>query len=726
MSIVSSPKVACTSVDVVDLIANWDALQPAWDEFVDAHPKGSIFHTSDMVQVFAATKGHKPLAIAAVGEHNEILALLVAVRVQTLPRPFGRISSRSILYAEPLCYDDQRSIDALVRLIAQHDAYMRRSTLFSEIRPLFAPGAERIALASCGYDFLEYLNYIVDVGAPPDAIWRGMRRNTRRAINKAEAAGYEIREIVTPVGVDQLYEYIKLSYAKAGVPLADKSLFDAAFKYLIAKNRFRILAVAHNDEIVTMHAMLKYKDLAYAWYIGTQRKLGYSPGDLLKWREFLWCHDHGCTRYDMGGAGWPDEAYGVRDYKAKFGGQLVCYGRYRKVFAPWKLAAAERVYGLRRNLLRRKTAASSDVDAPADKQPATRIGSPTTKSAKRPARQTVDLFDEWDRLQPAWDEFVEQHPKCSVFHTSAMMRVFKSAKGHTPFARAAVAANGEILSLLVAQRVQTLPKLFGAVSSRSVWYAEPLCHDTPDSVDSLSELIAEHDRMSSRRALFAEVRPLHAAGPERQALERCGYQHLDYLNYVLDTTQTRETLWKGVHRSAQAHVRRCEQRGFEYREIEGPESVDVLYGLLRQTYGRSGVPLADRSLFDAAYRILKPLDRLTIVGVHDGDKVLAVDAMLLFNGQVFAWYGGSLRIKGVSPAAFLQWREIEWSSAQGYKRYDFGGAGWPNVPYGVRDFKAAFGGELVCYGRYRNVYSRWKMAVAERAYELGRAIISPK
>ena len=61
-----------------------------------------------------------------------------------------------------------------------------------------------------------------------------------------------------------------------------------------------------------------------------------------------------------------------------------------------------------------------------------------------------------------------------------------------------------------------------------------------------------------------------------------------------------------------------------------------------------------------------------------------------------------------------------------FERYDFGGAGWPNVPYGVRDFKASFGGELVCYGRYRKVYSRWKMALAERAYELGRTVISPK
>jgi lipid II:glycine glycyltransferase (peptidoglycan interpeptide bridge formation enzyme) len=75
---------------------------------------------------------------------------------------------------------------------------------------------------------------------------------------------------------------------------------------------------------------------------------------------------------------------------------------------------------------------------------------------------------------------------------------------------------------------------------------------------------------------------------------------------------------------------------------------------------------------------------------------------------------------------YLTWHEIAWSCDHGIARYDFGGAGWPDKPYGVREYKARFGGDLVCYGRYRKIYSRWKLALAERAYELGRGVISPK
>jgi hypothetical protein len=148
-------------------------------------------------------------------------------------------------------------------------------------------------------------------------------------------------------------------------------------------------------------------------------------------------------------------------------------------------------------------------------------------AAKSPNCRMVNLLDDWERLQPGWDQFVRRHPKGSIFHTSQMMRVFQSARGHRPLALAAVADDGEILSLLAAARVQTLPNVFGAVSSRSIWYAEPLCYNVPESIDSLRMLIAEHDRLVRHRVLFAEVRPLHAPGPEQSALEQCGYRGLE-------------------------------------------------------------------------------------------------------------------------------------------------------------------------------------------------------
>src|SRR4026209_2743162 len=142
------------------------------------------------------------------------------------------------------------------------------------------------------------------------------------------------------------------------------------------------------------------------------------------------------------------------------------------------------------------------------------------------------------------------------------------------------------------------------------------------------------------------------------------------------------------------------------------------------SYENAGVPLAHRSLFDAAAEKLKRREMIRFFATYDGETPVAMDAMLNYKERIYFWYGGVLRLQNVSASSILRWKELEWGEQHGYAICDSGGAGWPDKPYGVRDFKVKFGGELVQYGRYRRVYSPWKMAIAERAYELGRRVLA--
>ncbi len=336
----------------------------------------------------------------------------------------------------------------------------------------------------------------------------------------------------------------------------------------------------------------------------------------------------------------------------------------------------------------------------------------------------VSLLDDWEIVRPLWDRFVDNHPKGSVFHTSEMVRVFQRTKGNRPHALASLTPDGKIAALLVSVRVQTLPPPMGRFSSRAVFYAEPLCHDRPDSMNALSQLIARHDADLGRSALFAEVRPLHAPGSERIVLERAGYTYMEYLNYLYDVRQPVEAMWSGVHKSAQRAIRQCERRGLVVREVPAETAVEQLYPLLKLSYGHSGVPLADRSLFDAAACDLCPRGFAKFFAVYEGSKPVAMDIMLTFKDRIYFWYGGVTRAANGSPCSLLRWVELKWAHENGYAICDSGGAGWPNIPYGVRDFKRKFGGELVQFGRYRKVFSPWKLALAEKVYNLKRTVFS--
>jgi len=55
-------------------------------------------------------------------------------------------------------------------------------------------------------------------------------------------------------------------------------------------------------------------------------------------------HELGCRLLDLGGAGRPDEPYGVRDFKAKYGGLLVDFGRDIWVRSPARMRVATTGY----------------------------------------------------------------------------------------------------------------------------------------------------------------------------------------------------------------------------------------------------------------------------------------------------------------------------------------------------------------------------------------------
>lgn len=328
----------------------------------------------------------------------------------------------------------------------------------------------------------------------------------------------------------------------------------------------------------------------------------------------------------------------------------------------------------------------------------------------------VETLDE-----ETWNTFVMNHPKGTIFHTPYMLEVFKATKHYYPMFLAAIDPAGEVLALLLAVRIQTLPDPLGSLSSRSIWYAEPICRDDELGVDALTAIIALHDRKMSSRALFTEVRVLWPSGSERLALERCDYDYKGYLNYIIDLQQPEKKLWSNMSKSCRENIRRSLKRNLRIEETDSPEAIDTLYHLLELTYERARVPLADRSLFEAAFRILHPRDMVRIYIVYYEEKPIAAAMLLVYKQMLFDWYSARDEVREVRPAECLHWHKIEMGHHQKYAIYDFGGAGWPGKPYGVRDFKARFGGELVNYGRYRKIYDPCKLAMAENAYELARS-----
>lgn len=319
-----------------------------WDDFVRCHPKGSVFHLSGMVRSFEEAKNHEPFAYAAENAMGEIVAIVCGVRLITLGGFLSNMDSRFVCYAEPLCDDSEEGKQGLRKLLEKLDQHMAGTVLYSEVRPMHAPGSEKPVLSDCGYHCDPYLNYVVDTRLDAEELWMRLGKSTRNKIRKSRRRGVEVVLDQSAEAIDRVYPLLQESYRRSRIPMADISLFHAAHQYLGEQLQVRVATFEGRDVVAGIG--LVYGDRFYAWYGGGSRVKGVVPFDCLTWDEIAWSSNNGLQHYDFGGAGWPDEAYGPRDFKAKFRGELVEFGRYQRVYSPTKLRFAETAFNTLRTV----------------------------------------------------------------------------------------------------------------------------------------------------------------------------------------------------------------------------------------------------------------------------------------------------------------------------------------------------------------------------------------
>ena len=74
--------------------------------------------------------------------------------------------------------------------------------------------------------------------------------------------------------------------------------------------------------------------------------------------------------------------------------------------------------------------------------------------------------------------------------------------------------------------------------------------------------------------------------------------------------------------------------------------------------------------------------------------------------------------KGTSRTLYIMSIIIEYANKNNIPLFDFMGAGKPDEQYGVRDFKARFGGELVEYGRFLKINNPFLYAIGRFGIKL--------
>jgi serine/alanine adding enzyme len=324
-----------------------------WRDFVDNHQQSNIFQTSEMFEVYARAKRHQPNVWAVLGTDDQILALFLPVQITVLDRFFLRnLTSRAILYGSVLCAPTPEGHQALDLLLQTYNQDVKKQSLFTELRNLSDLSELQPVLSKNGLTYEEHLNFLIDLTLPKSDIWNAIQSNAQRNVRKARKSGVVIEMVEDQKDVAAAYAVLQKVYKRIQVPLPDRSLFQAAFEIMYPKGMFKIFLAKVEGLEVGALTLLLHKGVITYWYTGTLREFWpYRVSDLLVWHALEWGSENGFHTFDFGGGGRPGEEYGVRDFKLKFGGRQVNFGRNVRVHAPFKLQLSKWGYQLLRGII---------------------------------------------------------------------------------------------------------------------------------------------------------------------------------------------------------------------------------------------------------------------------------------------------------------------------------------------------------------------------------------
>jgi serine/alanine adding enzyme len=320
-----------------------------WRSFLDEHPHANVFHTPEMFEVYSRTKGFHPELWAVIGENQQPQVIFVPIRITLHNGLFYPWTTRSVAYGGLLSAPSSSALAGLHTLLNTYTQSTNGHFLFTELRNMSDVSWYQPVLQKNNYIFEAHLNYLVDLDQSKDKLWQNLSKSCRQRIRISFRKGTVIEEVSSPDQLIAAYQLLHNLYSRIQVPLAPYNLFKAAYDVCSSVGMFKVFLARIGDQFIGSSFNLMYKDKILAWYSASDRDFSsYNPGELLKWHVFQWGKEHGYHQFDFGGAGKPNEPYGPREFKAKFGGELVNFGRNVCVHSPVRLKLSKTAYSFAR------------------------------------------------------------------------------------------------------------------------------------------------------------------------------------------------------------------------------------------------------------------------------------------------------------------------------------------------------------------------------------------
>ncbi len=318
------------------------------------------------------------------------------------------------------------------------------------------------------------------------------------------------------------------------------------------------------------------------------------------------------------------------------------------------------------------------------------------------------LFTQFDQLKQDNNfipirGFIQRHTQSSFFQSLEFFEFIENVEGYSPYMIVAFQDHKVIGTLLGVIQVNG-NGLKSWMSRRLIVWGGPLAQ--PEKEQKATELLLTSlHKTANGRAIYVEFRNFFDTSHLKKVFNSFGFEYKPHLNYLVRTDE-QSAVKKRMSSSRWRQIKSSLKAGAEIAEPDDEAEVIAFYNILQKLYKEKvKKPLPSIDMFIKFWQS----DICKFFLVKYESKVVGGIVCPIFDKKViYEWYvcGEDGQIKGLHPSVLATWAPIEYALKNGFDHFDFMGAGKPEQDYGVREFKARFGGEEVCYGRYEMIVNK--------------------
>lgn len=303
-----------------------------------------------------------------------------------------------------------------------------------------------------------------------------------------------------------------------------------------------------------------------------------------------------------------------------------------------------------------------------------------------------------------WDTLIKISATRNVFQTKDYYNFISSLPFFSPFIYAIENDNSNLRGIVVGY-IQKEKGMMKSVFSRRAIINGGILIANNATDEELYTLLRALVKGLKNKAIYIEFRNLLDYSKYRHIFEKCGFRYEPHLNFHVNTT-TAEIVQKNIYKTKRRKINSTIKEGAIIDSSPSIEDIHKFYTLLKNLYrNKVKKPLLPYMFFERLYN--QPFSKYLIV--KKDNEVLGGQVVLcLPNDTVYLLFlcGEDGKYSGIFPSILGTYSGIQYAVETGCIKCDMMGAGKPDVDYGVRNFKAEFGGELVEHGRFICVLNR--------------------